>query len=90
MSAYKKHQEKKVKELENKLKQKAGKEVSAEIKTTNENSYNCREFDFTTTSRQGLKIHRSKSHSKINFEQFPAACDICELVLESQKSPSRF
>ena len=83
MSAYKKHQEKKVKELENKLKQKAGKEVSAEIKTTNENSYNCRECDFTTTSRQGLKIHRSKSHSKINFEQFPAACDICELVLEN-------
>ena len=37
----------------------------------------CRECDFTTTSRQGLKIHRSKSHSKINFEQFPAACDIC-------------
>ena len=81
--SFKKQQEKKIKELENKLKQKSGKEIIAEDKISNENNYSCRECDFTTTSRQGLKIHRSKSHSKINFEEFPAACDICEKVLDN-------
>ena len=40
----------------------------------------CNNCDFKTTSRQGLKIHNSKVHSKIDFQQFPAACDICEKV----------
>ena len=40
----------------------------------------CNNCDFKTTSRQGLKIHNSKVHSKIDFQEFPAACDICEKV----------
>ena len=31
-----------------------------------------------------MKIHNSKTHSKINFEGFPAACNICEKVLENE------
>ena len=50
---------------------------------------NCRECDFETNSRQGLKIHKSKVHSKINFEEFPAACNICEKVLDNEDSLKR-
>ena len=45
----------------------------------------CGECDYTTTSRQGLKIHKTRIHSKINFEEFPASCDICGKVLENEK-----
>ena len=38
----------------------------------------------TTTSRQGLKIHNTKVNYKINFEEFPAACDVREKVLENE------
>ena len=31
-----------------------------------------------------MKIHNSKIHSNINFEEFPAACDICEKVLQNE------
>ena len=44
----------------------------------------CINCDFKTTSRQGLKIHNSKVHSKINFQDFPAACKICEKVLQNE------
>ena len=80
--AFKKHQEKKMKELENITKQKAG-GVVAEANVYKENNFKCRECDFTTSSRPGLKIHKSKTHSKINFEEFPAACNICEKVLDN-------
>ena len=46
----------------------------------------CDKCDYTTTSRQGLKIHNTKAHSKVDFEAFPAACDICEKVLDNEKS----
>ena len=78
---FKKHQEKKMKDLD---KQKAGKIVVTEANKVKENNYKCRECDFTTSSRQGLKIHNSKTHSKTNFEEFPAACNICEKVLENE------
>ena len=54
-----------------------------------ENSIKCNNCDYTTTSRQGLKIHNTKVHSTVNFEEFPAACDICEKVLENESSLSR-
>ena len=43
-----------------------------------------RNCNYTTTSRQGLKIHSSKVHSKIDFVEFPAACDVGEKVLENE------
>ena len=81
--AFKKHQEKKIKELENVSKQKVVK-GAVEEKVHKENNFKCSECDFITNSRQGLKIHKSKTHSKINFEEFPAACNICEKVLDNE------
>ena len=40
--------------------------------------------EFTTTSKQSLKIHNSKVHSEIDFASFPAACDVCEKVLTDE------
>ena len=48
-----------------------------------EEEIKCPMCDFQTTSKQGLKIHNSKVHSKINFADFPAACDVCEQVLSN-------
>ena len=79
----KKEQGKKIKELENVWKQKVRKVQVSENNISEENSLKCKNCDYTTTSRQGLKIHNTKIHSKVNFEEFPAACDICEKVLEN-------
>ena len=57
---------------------------AVEEKVHKENNFMCSECDFITNSRQGLKIHKSKTHSKINFEEFPAACNICEKVLDNE------
>ena len=81
---YKKQQEKKLKELENLLKHKTKKVNERTI--PEENSFKYRKCDYTTTSRQGLKIHNAKVHSNVNFEEFPAACDICEKVLDNESS----
>ena len=83
-STNKKIQEKKIKELENTCKQKVKKENDPCKTIPEENYIKCRKCDYTTTSRQGLKIHNSKIHSKIDFEEFPAACDVCEKVLENE------
>ena len=86
-----KKQEKKIKDLESVCKQKNKKEKipviteekDSETKIYTDTSIKCGKCDFTTTSRQGLKIHMSRLHSKINFDQFPAACDICEKVFDN-------
>ena len=62
----------------------ANKVQVSENNISEENSLKCKNCDYTTTSRQGLKIHNTKIHSKVNFEEFPAACDICEKVLENE------
>ena len=40
----------------------------------------------TSTSRQGLKIHKIRIHTTFNFEEFPVSCDICEKVFENEKT----
>ena len=82
--AYKKTQDKKIKDLENACKQKKRKENESEATIPKCGDLKCGKCDYTTTSKQGLKIHNSKVHSKINFEEFPAACDICEKVLQNE------
>ena len=80
---HKKYQEKRIKDLENSCKQKVRKEKDlAEVCAIS--TIKCNKCDYQTTSRQGLKIHSSKVHSNINFEEFPAACDICEKVLQNE------
>ena len=84
--ALKKQQEKKIKDLENSYKQIIKKEKNSDTKILSDTSIKCDNCDFITTSRQGLKIHNSRVHSKINFEKFPAAGDIYEKVLENENS----
>ena len=81
--AHKKHQEKKIKDLENACKQKMRKDKD-QVQKADIPTIHCNKCDYKTTSRQGLKIHNSKVHSNINFEEFPAACDICEKVLQNE------
>ena len=81
---FKKHQEKKIKDILNSCKQKPKKGKGCEDSVPEENVITCDVCDYTTTSRQGLKIHNSKVHSKINFKEFPAMCDICEKVLDNE------
>ena len=82
--AQKKQQEKRIKELENVCKQKAKKEKFPDIPISEEQSIRCNKCDYTTISRQGLKIHCAKVHSKLDLGKFPAACDICEKILDSE------
>ena len=83
----KKHFEKKLKDIENTLKQKLVKEktpASIFPESIFPEKIKCNKCDYTTTSRQGLKIHTTKSHSKVDFVAFPTACDVCEKVLENE------
>jgi hypothetical protein len=38
----------------------------------------------TTQEHLGRVKHNLKVHSKINFKEFPAMCDICEKVLDNE------
>ena len=81
-------QEKKIKEMENYIKQTKGKGKKSEKSENDilvEDIIKCEKCDYTTTSRQGLKIHNAKTHSKIDFEAFPAACNVCEQVFDNEK-----
>ena len=76
----------KLKEQENLLKVKTKKVKVNETTMSEENSSNCRKCDYTTTSRQGLKIHIAGVQSAVNFQEFPASWDICEKVLDNESS----
>ena len=79
----KKQSEKKIKELEASHKQATSKDKVSQPKMSAEEII-CSMCDFTTTSKQVLKIYNSKVHSKIDFASFPAACDVCEKVLTDE------
>ena len=61
----KKQSEKRIKELEASQKQTTSKDRVSWQETSAEGIY-CSMCEFTTTSKQGLKIHNSKVHSKID------------------------
>ena len=79
---YKKEKEKKIKELENTCKQKARKEKDNDTKVDH---FNCTACDFITTSRQGLKTHTTRKHTKLCSEKYPKTCEFCEMELDSEK-----
>ena len=67
---------KKMKNLENMIKK--------NTKSTVE-QLNCSECEFTTTSKQGLKTHIKRKHTKLNSEKYPKKCDLCEMELDDHK-----
>ena len=79
----KEHQNQK-KQNEKKIKEKTTSKDRVSQQKTSVEGIHCSMCDFTTTSKQGLKIHNSKVHSKIDFASFPAACDVCEKVLTDE------
>ena len=85
MGLNKKKDEKKIKDLENTNRQKFTKQKNSEATITEKSSIQCEKCEYTTTSRQGLKIHNLKVNSKINYDEFPAACDVPEKVFTNEK-----
>ena len=80
---YKKLQEKTIKDVENSFKLKKSKEKTS-VTNVPEDLVKCDHCDFTSTTKQGLKIHNTRVHSTIDFSKFPAACDVCGKVLENE------
>ena len=87
--AQKKQQEKKIKDLENLCKIKNRKDTGSDLEISKVNDLKCKKCDYTTTSKQGLKIHNARVHSQVNFDEFPAACDICEKILDNEAKLKR-
>ena len=69
--------------MEKSCKQKKSKEKTSETNVPEDLTVKCDYCDFTSTSKQGLRIHNTRVHSKIDFTKFPAACDVCGKVLEN-------
>jgi hypothetical protein len=57
---------KKHKYKDSRLEQKTRREKDSETQISEEQQIKCNKCDYTTTSRQGLKIHRTKVHLKID------------------------
>ena len=68
------------------MQKKTLKKEESEQVTSKENVIHCDICDYTTTSRQGLKIHKKVHSKKINFKEFPAACDVCEKILNNENN----
>ena len=65
-----------IKDLENLVKKRTKKKVEPLI---------CTACEFTTTSKQGLKTHIRRKHTKLNKEKYPKTCDFCEMILDDAK-----
>ena len=50
--------------------------------------FKCQQCEFETTSKQGLKVHMSRKHTKIE-EIFPMTCFICEEVLQNNEEKKK-
>ena len=45
----------------------------------------CTACEFTTTSKQGLKTHIKRKHTKLNKVKYPITCELCEQILDDEK-----
>ena len=57
------------------------KEKLSKIDKSKPKNLQCNECDFSTSSQQGLKIHKRKKHTKIEASTFPRKCDVCDREL---------
>ena len=49
----------------------------------NVSEFQCTFCDFTSISKQGLKTHIARKHTKLEKEVYPKACDLCEKTFET-------
>ena len=68
--------DKKIKELENLVKNKGKRDPD---------SFKCSECEFVSKSKNGLKTHKAKMHTKTKESEYPAECELCEAKLSSEK-----
>ena len=47
--------------------------------------FKCPECEFVSKSKNGLKTHKTKMHTKTNESEYPAECELCEAKLSSEK-----
>ena len=76
----KKNSERKMKELENTLKNKINDE-----KVDDKPVFKCKDCNFDTCSKRGLLIHIKRMHTNLKDEKYPCECDFCENTLENEK-----
>ena len=48
-------------------------------------SFKCKDCEFYTTSKRGLRVHIKKKHTNLKSDVFPIECDFCDDKLESEK-----
>ena len=77
----KKTKDKKIKQLENAVK---NKKSDDEKKVTQNLTQNCKYCDFETTSGRGLKVHMRRKHTNVTDADYPAECEFCDLELKSE------
>ena len=68
--------DKKIKELEILVKNKGKRD---------QDSFKCSDCEFVSKSRNGLKTHKAKMHTKTKESEYPAECELCEAKLPSEK-----
>ena len=75
---YQQIKDKKIKDLENVIKKKSIQEQSHE-------DFRCSKCDFVSKTKNGLKTHKARMHTKINVLQYPVECELCEAKLENEQ-----
>ena len=68
--------DKKIKELENIVKNKGKRD---------QESFKCSDCEFVSKSKNGLKTHKAKMHTKTKESEYPAECEFCQAKLPSEK-----
>ena len=71
--------DKKIKDLENIIKTKSCTDKEVDV-------FKCSECEFESKSRGGLKTHKARMHTKRKDLKFPIECELCEIILESEKA----
>ena len=77
----KKTKQKKIKDLENLIKNKS---VDDKTRKTKKESLKCQFCDFETTSERGLSVHMKRKHTNLKEFIYPVECDFCDLKLNTE------
>ena len=71
----------------NKLQKEPNQLLETSIRLT-EDTINCEQCKFTTTSKQGLKTHIKQKHTLLDSEEIPKTCDFCDVNFDNINNES--